>query len=75
MLDPTSVFGDPFDVVRSGAITREQKIEILRRWEYDAKELVVADEENMINDSQKPDLLSRIHDALYQLGAAPADEA
>ncbi len=45
MLDPTMVFEDPMDVVATDALTRDQKIEILRRWEYDARELEVAEEE------------------------------
>ena len=45
MLDPTRVFGEPADVVASNELTRDQKIEILRRWEYDAHQLEVAEEE------------------------------
>ncbi len=45
MLDPTSVFKEPEEVVASDELNRNQKIEILRRWEYDARELEVAEEE------------------------------
>ncbi len=45
MLDPTMVFKDPKDVVANVELTRDQKIEILRRWEYDARQLEVAEEE------------------------------
>ncbi len=45
MLDPTSVFEEPKEVVANDELTRDQKIEILRRWEYDAHELEVAEEE------------------------------
>ncbi len=34
MLVPTMVFKDPKDVVASNELTRNQKIEILRRWKY-----------------------------------------
>jgi glutaredoxin-related protein len=37
MLDPTMVFTDPNDVVANVELTHDQKIEILRRWEYDAQ--------------------------------------
>lgn len=46
-LDPTSVFSTPEDVYNEETLTQEQKISILRRWEYDARELAVAEEENM----------------------------
>lgn len=39
MLDPVSVFACPDEVFDDQSLTREQKIEILRRWEYDAREL------------------------------------
>ncbi len=39
MLNPTAVFRGPEDVLQRDELTREQKIEILRRWEYDALEL------------------------------------
>ena len=39
MLNPTSVFKGPEDVVADDDLARDQKIEILRRWEYDAREL------------------------------------
>ena len=45
MLDPPMVFKVPKDVVASVELTRDQKIEILRRWEYDARQLEVAEEE------------------------------
>ena len=33
MLDPTSVFKDPTEVVADENLSHDQKIEILRRWE------------------------------------------
>ncbi|MEE8608524.1 MAG: hypothetical protein V3S55_13035, partial [Nitrospiraceae bacterium] len=45
MLDPTMVFEDPMDIVANDELTRDQKIEILRRWEYDARQLEIAEEE------------------------------
>jgi hypothetical protein len=58
LLNPMSIFNDPMDVVRNEDITRDQKIKILRRWEYDARELQVAEEENMTGpDVSKLDLV------------------
>ncbi len=38
-LDPGSVFSSPEQLRDHHALTREQKIDILRRWAYDASEL------------------------------------
>jgi hypothetical protein len=64
-LDPASVFKTPEEVIKSEELSREQKIEILRRWEYDARELQVAEEEGMIGTNA--DILGEIMRALLQL--------
>jgi hypothetical protein len=69
MLDPTSVFAHPHDVVNHPGLTREQKIEILRRWAYDAKELETATDENMNSSATTEDHLAAILHALQELGA------
>ena len=47
LLDPALVFNDPADVLHNKELSRSQKIQILQRWEYDVRELQVADEESM----------------------------
>jgi hypothetical protein len=47
LLDPSSCFDTPEAVVRSPELSRTQKIELLCRWAYDARELAVAEEEGM----------------------------
>ena len=42
LLDPGSVFATPEDILRHDGLSKEQKIEILRRWEYDASGKVVS---------------------------------
>ncbi len=66
MLDPTSVFKDPTDVVADENLNRDQKIEILRRWEYDARELEVAEEEAGMA-VRRPDMFDRVVQALHML--------
>ncbi|GEO87495.1 hypothetical protein GCM10007920_38540 [Ciceribacter naphthalenivorans] len=61
---PASVFTQPEDVLRDESLSREQKVEILRRWEYNVSEEAVALEEGMPGD--ETDLLRRI---LIALGA------
>ena len=45
--DPASVFERPSQVLDGKDLKREQKIKILRQWEYDALQREVATEENM----------------------------
>lgn len=47
LLSPTKVFDSPMAVVRTDALTTDQKLEILKRWEAEARDLQVAAEENM----------------------------
>ncbi len=47
LLSPTKVFDAPMEVVKTGALTTDQKLEILKRWEAEARDLQVAAEENM----------------------------
>ncbi len=72
LTDPSAVFKKPQEVIETGDLSREQKIEILRRWEYDVRELQVADEEGMAPADPQPVILDAILNALRSLGA-PAD--
>ena len=67
LLDPGLVFKTPGEVVANNELTRAQKIEILRRWEYDVRELEVAEEEGM--EGPEPVTLDAVLDALRTLGA------
>ena len=67
MLDPTQVFADPSEVVADVELTRDQKIEILRRWKYDAHQLEVAEEEAGMA-VRRPDMFDRVLQALHTLG-------
>lgn len=67
LLDPASVFASPGAVVEDDSLTRDQKVQVLRRWEYDARELEVAEEENM--GGGPPDILGEVLDALHRLDA------
>lgn len=70
LLDPASVFSSPTEVVADDSLSIERRIEILRRWEYDAREMLVAVEEGF--PAREPN--SRLDDviaALHELGASP----
>ena len=66
MLDPTSVFENPTEVVANENLSHDQKIEILRRWEYDAHQLEVAEVEAGMG-VRSPDMLDRVIQALHTL--------
>jgi len=67
LLVPGSVFSSPQEVVENTGLTAKQKIDVLRRWAYDAAELAVAVEEGMPNGDE--DLQSKILLALKELQA------
>ena len=67
MNDPSTYFKSPNDICNEESLTNDQKIKILRQWEYDALELEVAEEENMSGGS--PDMLHEILEALRTLDA------
>ena len=65
MAAPASVFATPEEVLEHDELTREQRIEILRRWQYDAVEIGVAVDEGMPGDDDPQ--LRRIMLALGKL--------
>lgn len=72
-LDPAAVFAVPEEVRDHGDLTREEKIEILKRWAYDDAEADVAGEEGMPGETPN-DLQQRIFAALDSLGGEAAFE-
>lgn len=66
MLDPARVFKEPRDVVACKELTRDQKIEILRQWEYDARQLEVAEEEAGMA-VRRPEMFGLVLQALHGL--------
>ena len=71
-LNAAAVFKSPQEVVSSQELSREQKIEILQRWEQEAMSMEVADEESMTGP--QPKLLQPIRDALHALNYWPDTE-
>ena len=64
-VDPAAVFDAPEEIVAAADLSREEKLEYLRRWRYDAIELNVAADEGMGPGSSA--LLDRIVAALDAL--------
>lgn len=65
LLDPASIFEGPEEVLEQAALSKDQQIEILRRWAYDANEVAVAEEEGMEGDG--PLILQRVLESLDKL--------
>jgi hypothetical protein len=47
LIDPSAVYTAPADVLEDDDLSDAQKLEVLRRWEVDAREKQVAEEEGM----------------------------
>ncbi len=73
MLDPASAFDGPQQVLESKSLSREQKVQVLHRWEYDARQLLVAEGEGM-GDINAEETLEEIQKALEALDAEPGAE-
>jgi hypothetical protein len=67
LVDPALVFKIPDEVVVNRELSQDQKIEILHRWEYDARELQVAEEEGM--EGPQPVTLDAVLRASSSFGA------
>jgi len=67
ILDPSSVFRTPEEVLEDTDLSHAQKREILRRWAYDASKLSTAEGEGMAGG--EPSLIQQVVDALDKLAA------
>ena len=65
---PNSVFDTPMEVVQAEDLSREQKIDILKRWELDARALQRASDESMGGGEAPP--LDAVNEALSILDPA-----
>lgn len=72
LLNPAAAFKKPQEVLDSQDLSRQQKIEALRRWEYDLRELQVAEEEGMRSPKPESVTLDMVLKALNLLGE-PSD--
>jgi hypothetical protein len=59
----------PKDVLAREDLSRDEKIELLRQWELDLREGMVAEEENMPPSEPLTITLDEVLDALRTLGA------
>jgi len=65
MMCPSDYFDGPMAVTDHPALSKEEKLSILRAMEHDARELSVATEENMAGGESED--LSQVRQALWAL--------
>ncbi|HKJ71442.1 MAG TPA: hypothetical protein VKA55_06785 [Gammaproteobacteria bacterium] len=70
-LDPGAVFGTPEALRDHPDVSRADKLDLLRRWEYDARELSTAESEGM--GGGEGSLLDRIDAVLAELTEPPPE--
>jgi len=68
-LVPSAMFASPDAVVRSADLSPAQKIQILRRWEFDARRSLNGDP--VASPGDVTGLLHQVQGALAALGAMP----
>ena len=73
LLDPASTFDSPEQVLAVEHLSREQKIQVLRRWEDDARLLLTAQSEGMQSSNSGSEVLARVQSALESLDAPASD--
>ena len=69
--DVSKIYAHPNEVVADSELSRTEKIKLLRQWEVDLKENMVATEENMAaetSEGNSADLLRDVRKALATLG-------
>lgn len=67
--DPSRKFPSPMAVLEADELSREEKIEVLRSWELDAKRLLESADENMTDErGRERNQLPEIQKALRALG-------
>ena len=73
LTDVAKVYADPKDILGSDELSHQQKVKLLRQWEFDLRENLVASEENMTNETtpegHSAELLRGVRKALISIGA------
>jgi hypothetical protein len=70
--DVSTHFSTPDELLVAEDLTREQKLTLLRQWEYDLHLMQVATEENMTGDAppgNNAEKIREVHAAAEKLGA------
>jgi hypothetical protein len=73
LADVGKCFTSPQEIQGSDDLSHQQKVKLLRQWEFDLRENLVASEENMTSatapEGQSAELLRGVRKALIAMGA------
>jgi len=69
LVNPAAVFAEPKEVVVNPTFSRQQKIDVLRRWEHDTR-LFQASAKQRLTDASE-ELLGKILESLHELDYWP----
>jgi hypothetical protein len=80
LTDVGKCYAHPNEIVGAENLSHQQKVKLLRQWEFDLRENLVASEENMtaetLPEGQSAELLRGVRKALIAIGAVDhKDEA
>ena len=67
LLTPAQVFDGPMQIVETQSLTAAQKLKVLKRWEADARDMVVASEESMTGG--EPARFDEVREAIHDICA------
>jgi hypothetical protein len=74
MTDVAKIYAHPDDIVADQALSHEQRVKLLKQWEFDLRENMVASEENMTSappqEGKTAELLRDVRKALLGIGGA-----
>jgi len=72
--DVAKVYAHPSDIITADDLSHQQKVKLLRQWEFDLRENMVASEENMtaenIPEGHSAEMLRGVRKALLSIGGA-----
>ena len=69
LVNPAAVFAEPKEVVVNPTFSRQQKIDVLRRWEHNTRLFQASAKERLTDASE--DLLGEILESLHDLDYWP----
>jgi hypothetical protein len=73
LTDVAKVYADPKEITGSDDLSHQQKVKLLRQWEFDLRENLVASEENMTAENtpegHSAELLRGVRKELISIGA------
>lgn len=77
LADVSKIYAHPRAIVEARDLTTARKIELLKQWEIDLRQLQVASEEGMTGEGrgQTAELLRAVHVALTDLGVEASGDS